>query len=172
MARKEFWGGPLKDQINIDELAKLFDLPPSDDVIESNIDYISDAYMSEGGENEKAEMEAQDEIYGKWHDAVEYAATQLLERHGLTLKENRRSPKRRTYEYRVIPMKSWEDAAGAIMETINGVGYFEFNSLREFLESGPYTAKQAVLSHLHWIKDRPKVYGDTSAQRYYDRSWR
>lgn len=58
--------------------------------------------------------------------------------------------------------KRWEDAADKIRETINGVGYFTFYSLREFLESGPYTARQAALSHLHCVLPPPDRDGATA----------
>ena len=171
---------PLIVKATIEYLAKMFGLPAWDDVEEMNVEYFAEAYrygMQSGVEDDglKAEQEAQDEIYRQWHTAVEYAATRLFEMHGLTLQPvaARRGPKTSTpYEYRVVPAKSWADAATKLIETINGVGYFEFGSLKEFLESGPYTAREAVLSHLGWIKDYPRVYGSDSARSLYEHSWR
>jgi hypothetical protein len=40
------------------------------------------------------------------------------------------------------------------------------------LSSGPYTAKQAVLSHLGYIKRYPDVYGSTGARQLYENAWR
>ena len=170
MAKKPYWDGKLKEKIDTEELASMFGLPSWDTIENYNIDYISDAYRAgekEGGEAkaEEYEREAQDELFRKWRNAVEYAATTLFEQHGLTLQEA--GPL-----YRIIPTTSWEDAARKILDTINGVGYFEFTSLRNFLESGPYTARQAVLEHLGYIKRRPEVYGDASARSLYDHSWR
>lgn len=150
----------------------MFKLPSWEKIEEFNLDYIADAYASEGGGNEQAEREAQDELFGKWHAGVEAAAQELFAQHGLALRPRVPQRGRLPYEYRVVPLKSWEDAAEAILDTINGVGYFHFNSLREFLDSGPYTPRQAVFSHIGYIKDRPLVYGGDSAKSYYDREWR
>lgn len=120
----------------------------------------------------KAEDEIRDDTYDQWHAAVEYVANQIFEQHGLKLVEKKRKGQRYPYEYKIVPEKSWEDAAGAIIDTINGVGMFYFSSVKEFLESGPYTARQAVLSHLHWMKERASVYGTTSAERMFENHWR
>jgi hypothetical protein len=58
------------------------------------------------------------------------------------------------------------------MEIVNGVGYFHFDNLKDFLDSGPYTPREAVLSHLHWLKDRAEVYGDVRPNLQYDRAVR
>jgi hypothetical protein len=174
----------LKDVVNLDELAKVFDLPTSEDLNE-NWEYAADAghyayeqalkdeYTEREAEaaREKAEQAAQDEQYHTWHNAVTGAIEDLFGAHGLSL-EPRGRDQRWAFEYRIVPEKSWEDAAEKIMTTINGVGQFEFRDLEEFLESGPYTARQAVLTHWQWIKDYPAVYGDYSAQRRYERAVR
>lgn len=51
-------------------------------------------------------------------------------------------------------------------------GDFHFDSLREFLASGPYTARQAVLSHLGYLKRHPHVYGGPSPRQMYEQHWR
>lgn len=108
----------------------------------------------------QAEQEVLDEEFKKVVNAIEGVADKLFAEHGLVL-----TPVK--YGYKITPEKSWNDAATLVMDTINGVGQFEFRNLREFLDSGPYTARQAVLSHLHWIKRRPDVYGDRSAETLY-----
>lgn len=175
-------GKKLTGILTIDDLAKMFGLPDSDRLMESNIDYGGENYMSafreakqEGASEEKAEeaglaaeQGVMDEVYGQWHGAVQNAAVRLFEEHGLEL----RGKGRLSYEYVVAPVKSWSDVASHILTTINGVGEFEFSSLREFLDSGPYTPREAVLSHLHWIKWWPEVYGEPSARRMYEQAWR
>jgi hypothetical protein len=173
------------DVRNIDQLAKLFGLPDWDEVDERNVDYRFEAgsyaerEAREDGATEeeaeeaglKAEQEAQDEVYRNWHSGVEAAAEDLFNAHGLAL-IGRGKAEPWYYEYKIAPERSWKDAAGKIMDTINGVGYFYFNSLREFLDSGPYTARQAVLEHLGYISDYPEVYGSSSARSIYERAWR
>lgn len=177
-----------KDSINIDEIAEMFELPTWEKLDEMNIDYFGDQrsfaedYARKHGASEeeaeqegyKAEEEAQTDLFNKWHDAVMHAAEKLFGEHGLELQGKRVKGKRvsRPYDFKVVPKKSWSDAADKLRETINGVGYFHFNTLKEFLDSGPYTARDAALKHLHWIKDYPAVYGDTSAQRMYDSQMR
>jgi len=101
---------------------------------------------------EEAEGEAQDEIFKLWKKNFE-TIQGWYEFHGLDLEyEN-------IDEAFVTPEISWEDAAERIRESINGYGEFEFNDLQEFLSSGPYTPREAVESHLHWIARAPAVYG-------------
>lgn len=174
--------------VTVDELAEIFELPPWEDVQENTWEYVADAgnygyreaIEDDADEDdaeearEKAEAEAQDEVYGQWYDGVTSAAEQLFEEHELDL-----IPKRKdkfSHEFEVAPrekgQKGWRKAAEAIRETINGVGYFRFESLQELLDSGPYTAREAVLSHLHVINDYPAVYGTTSAVRIYESALR
>lgn len=184
--RKPPWHGPVKDTLNVDEIAKLFDLDEYNDLHERNTDYfwetgdyaykqaIDDGASEEEAEKarEDAEHEADTEMFHQWHSGVMAAAEHLFGEHRLTLVPANKKPDRYPYEYRVIPQKSWEDAAAAIVETINGVGMFEFNGVKDFLASGPYTPRNGVLTHLHWIKRHPEVYGDRSAQDIYRRSFR
>lgn len=163
------------DKINIDQLAKMFDLPDWDKIDEMNQQHYSE--MSRGAEDEESQIEAeraaQDEVYGQWYDAVESTASQLFEEHGLELEPTGKqgTPTRR-YDFKIVPQKSWDDAADKIRETINGVGYFHSDNLKEFLRSGPYTAREAVLSHLGHIKSYPAVYGSGSPRTMYERAWR
>jgi len=174
------------DKRTIDDLAKMFGLPAWDEIDELNQDYYAECGASvaeddpESDEEQElvfaAERAAQDEVFAKWHDAVMHAADTLfghhdLELHALHLKPGATGNQARAFEFRIVPATNWQDAANKIRETINGVGYFTFATLAEFLSSGPYTARQAVLAHLGYIAYYPKVYGDYSARRLYDRSW-
>src|SRR5574341_923277 len=158
------------DKLNIDQLAKLFRLPEFDDIQERNWEYVAEAgevAVREAVEaedvtdrqaekiREEAEQAAGDELFGNWYDAVERVATELFGEHGLYLTPVDKRTER-AYEFRITPQVSWADAANRIRETINGVGEFHFNSLREFLDSGPWTARQAVLEHLGWIRWYPR----------------
>jgi len=179
----------LSDVININVLAEELDLPDWDSVDEANRDYYDDAgraaydafmedaeYADEQADEsqaeevwQNAEWEAQKEVFAQWHHAVLRAAEDLFEKHELELVP--RGKDDLPYEFKIKPLKSWKDAADQIRETINGVGYFHFYTLKEFLDSGPYTPRQAVLGHLHYIKDYPEVYGTYSARSLYERRW-
>lgn len=170
-----------KDKINVDELAKMFEIPAYEDLDERNIDYVADAghYAAEHAQKEglsereieeareEAEMEAQDEVYQPWYDGILHVSEKLFGEHKLELKPIGKD--KRPWEYKILPKTTWEDAAREIIQTINGVGYFHFNSLKEFMDSGPYTARESVLSHIHWIADWPRVYGEGTARSMYDR---
>lgn len=183
----------ISAKVSIDRLAQLLKLPTSDDMNFEDYtgDVYSDAYnykhkeaFDEGMSDDDAEavaikyaeeVEAAEvnDAYRKYRHAVEHAAEKLFDQHALELVPVK--PKQKDaepWEFTVEPVKSWEDAAAKLIDTINGVGYFEFASVKDFLESGPYTARQAVLQHLHWIKDRPAVYGDSSARSIFDRDMR
>lgn len=187
-----FWQNPvlqgnarMSDKINVDQLAKLFDLPTWDDVEEMNLDYISEA--ARGLDDEEEEMAAmtaaRDEVYSNWHDAVMSVAHQLFGEHDLELEPVRQRRGAPAYEFRIKPIHihvwphglrhDWKHSAMMMLRTINGVGYFQFDSLKDFLDSGPYTPRQAVLSHLGYIARYPEVYGTMmSARQMYEGSWR
>lgn len=105
-----------------------------------------------------------------WDAAPVRARRTVSTRRSRPRRTTARTDKRR-YDFKIVPSNSWDDAANKIRETINGVGTFHFNNLREFLSSGPYTARQAVLSHLGYIKRYPDVYGGSGARQLYDRAW-
>lgn len=172
------------DKKTIDELARMLELPEYDTVRDNNEEYLMNARSygereaEESGEDLSedeiaeagyaAENKAEAALWRSWKDAVESVAERLLDEHGLVLVES----KRHAGTYKISAERSWSDAAAKIMDTINGVGYFEFSSLRDFLESGPYTAREAVLVHLNSIRDRPRVYGTSTAERLYESAWR
>jgi hypothetical protein len=165
----------LPTKLTIEDLAKLLGLTEWEMLDELNIDCFGEGLdWSEEHEEEslKIEAERRDEMYRSWHDAVEAVAERLFGEHGLELvpvKFKRKvPPNTRPWEYRVVPKTTWEDAAEQIRQTVNGAGPFYFSSLKEFLDSGPYTYRQAALTHIGWIKDYPAVYGDRSAQMQYD----
>lgn len=173
--------------MNIDELAKLFGIPSSEEIDESVCTY-GGAYgfaykraLSEEKSEEEAEAAAQaaeqeerEEAYQKWYAAVEFAARHEFDLHKLDLVQaykrvrGRKVGSERPYDLRVVAPYGWKEAAREIMRTINGVGMFEFNTLKEFMNSGPYTAREAALQHTHWINRRAEVYGDRSARSLYD----
>jgi hypothetical protein len=175
-AKAKAKAGP-SDKITIDQLAKLLDLPDWDSVDERNQHNYWE--MSRGAEDEDAqiaaEQKAQEEVYRQWYDAVESTAEKLLGEHGLQLLAMKHTRKvnqnYRPHALKIIPSKSWDDAADKLRETINGVGTFHFNNLRVFLDSGPYTARQAVLAHLGYIKRYPAVYGGLGANQLYEHAW-
>lgn len=174
-ATKAKAGEKTSDKTNIDQLAKMFGLPDWDKIDDMNQHHYWEVSRGAGDEDAQmeAEREAQDEVYGQWYDAVEHAASQLFEEHGLELKPTgKQGTEKRRYDFKIEPQNSWNDAADKIRETINGVGTFHFNNLKEFLDSGPYTARQAVLSHLRWMRDYPSVYGGPGAHQMYERHWR
>lgn len=180
----------------IDEIAELLGLPSWESIDELNLDFYAEvahgavrfdeehaSNLDERADAEEryteAEHAAQDEVYAQWYDAVEHAARVLFEAHGLSLepapypRPKAAREDKRPYRLRIVPRTTWQDAAREIMTTIEGIGMFGYGgSLAEFLASGPYTARRAVLVHLHWIKRYPDVYGTTSAERLYEGAWR
>lgn len=177
---------PVTDKINIDELAKLFGMPDYERIEELNEAFLAEARQA-GYESAKqdddpdaeevgleAEQEAQTELYNKWYDAVESAAESLFGQHGLELYPAKK-PKigTRSYDLKIVPVISWRNAAEKIRATAEGVGYaYVGNDVDEFLNLGPWTARQAVLEHIGVIKHYPEVYGASSARSLYERAFR
>ena len=108
-----------------------------------------------------------DEAWIRYSNALESCCKKLLELHHLDL-----SPTKKPWLFKIVPKESWEKSAAEVMQTINGHGLFYFASLRIFLDSGPYTPRAAVLTHLHWLKKWPEVYEGTKASRMFDRMYR
>jgi hypothetical protein len=78
----------------------------------------------------------------------------------------------RPYEFSV-DSDDWEAAAQAIVEVINGVGYFHFDSVQDAIDSGPYDdAEDFVRHHLHWMREYAEVYGDYSPKHMFERRLR
>lgn len=163
-----FKGGKAQPtgKITVDALAELLGITSWEKLDDMNQEY----YWEAGGGTEEGEQEARDEVFRRYHDALTNVADTLFEQHGLTLVPVGKG--RTPYEFTITPKKSWEDAAAKILDTINGVGMFEFKNVKEFLDSGPYTARQAVLQHLHYIKRRPDVYGERSVRDQFERAYR
>ena len=176
----------LSDKLNLDQLAELFMLPDFERIAEMNSDntYTESMYAyneaikdgdSEDAAEEKqieAQQDAESELYRKWAGGVLHAAETLFGKHGLELTAIKAKNAKRgdvSFEYKIHPTKSWDAAAEQIRVTIDGVGsiYVGIN-LHEFLDSGPWTARQAVLEHLRWMSQYPSVYGSTSAHRLYE----
>ena len=62
--------------------------------------------------------------------------------------------------------EDWKDSAKKIIETINGVGIFYYNSVEEFLRvTSSETYEDAVVSHIHWIEEYGDVYGELGLRR-------
>ena len=174
--------------VEFDKLVKLYGLPDSDDIMEMNVDYIGETYaqvhkaaLREALDDEmdddaaeayaeekaqKAEQETSDEVYRTYVGAVESAVETTMGHANIDVELKKDG------KWHITPQKSWEDSAKKIVEILNGVGMFHFSSLREFLDSGPYTAREAVEKHLGVTADYAEVYGDSSPKRLYERAWR
>lgn len=149
---------------------------------DSLLDYDSDIYHCEYTQaiaEGKTEAEAEDlaleaesreqaDRYSAIMRSLESIADQCFERLGLAVVKDSSD------HWLVSPVngKDWHNAANEIRECVNGYGPFYFSSLREFLDSGPYTAREAVDSHLGYIGSYADVYGDYSAKYLLEKSFR
>lgn len=131
--------------INIDGLIQIIGVP-------SIAKYEEDLFMND------SPYEEVNEAVNKYIDAVYSVSESLFNEHGLTLS----SLPNNNYEKIVSPLKSWKVAANKIITTINGYGMFRFNSLNEFLDSGPYTPREACRKHFGWMKHWYEIYGENS----------
>ncbi len=174
MAKKK-----VSDIFDLDGLARAFGLKADlDDFMEANIDNIAqrghyvynDAIR--GGKTdrqaekvrEEAEGEAHDEIGKAYISAIFDTIEKEAEKFHLTVIQQK--PNR----YKVVPTTDWKTSLREIIDTINGVGMFEFNTIKEFLESGPYTLREGVLTHLHYLADYGHVYGGSTLQRQFEKN--
>jgi hypothetical protein len=179
-----------KTVIDMNELADSIGVSHPDDVWDtmsmSSGELYSYAYseaLEEGMSEEEAEEFAQraereelDEQMRQYVGAVESAAEYLYGQHKLVVTIPTKIVDGEEVQIwdkiRIEPAETWRAAAAEIMETINGVGMFHYWSVKEFLDSGPYTPCEAVMEHLGYIKRYPDVYGGQSAQGMVDSSMR
>lgn len=98
-----------------------------------------------------------------YQGAVESFYEKLLENFHLTL------VKLDDGTYELAPTRGWYRAAKELIETINGVGLFEFKSVSEGILSGPYEgSKGFVMNHVGWIPDYVRVYeGGTALTKFF-----
>lgn len=171
----------LRDVVSIDDLAKDMGVETLDAFAErfrkgsQLFDDVYRAVRAQGESEADAEATAESaeavELRGavrEYAAAVLRAASRLYARHELWL-----APKGSgVRDYKVVPQTSWERAADKIRGTMNGVGLFHFGTLSDFLASGPYTPRQAVLGHLRTITDWPTVYEGRRASRMVEEEMR
>jgi hypothetical protein len=132
---------------------------------------VRDLGMSDEKAQETAtgmQMKAETRIWEEYIDAVEDAFSTLMGHLDLAVK--RIYPKGGVGAFVVTPKRSWKDSAKEVVELINGVGYFEFPSVKALLDSGPYTPREAVIEHIGYAKDYSRIYGGPSAADQIERN--
>lgn len=166
---------PMPDTFTFDGLCAAFGLKASRDglldLIDRNFDYI--VSMFDEIEDEDERMEAQSEIESAFVDAYFGAAESAIEdmaEQWFRLSITKISKEGKEDTYKVKPMKSWEDSLKPIVETMNGVGYFYFRDGKALMRSGPYTAREAVLSHMGYLSDVGSVYEEESLERKFEKN--
>lgn len=161
----------LTDKMSFERICTLLGVKTTEQWDEHNADSFlyrgADAAEMSEEEIMCCEADASSEAWQSYKSAVLLVAEEVFARHALTLVTDEHE---RTF--RVVPSNSWRIAADNIRMTINGVGQFEFSSLQEFLSSGPYTPRQAVLSHLGWIPSWYEVYEGGKASSRVERRMR
>jgi len=177
---------PVSDTFTFDRLCSAFGLKAGmedyEDLHHNNIDYffsIQDEAEKEARRDGKdpaeaeeigaeAAAEANDRMYGGYEAAAVGAIEKMAEEFfDLNVIEIKATPKTPT-TYKVKPIKSWKQSGEKIVEAINGVGYFYFQNFKDLMRSGPYTEREAVLSHLHYLADVGSIYGAVSLQRKFE----
>jgi hypothetical protein len=188
-ARQNPGAARVTGKITLERLAGMLGLPHLDQVLERNADYIAEggrqaeqaAIDEDQGASadastafEDGEHAAEAELVDQWSDGVLAAAEPIFFAHELDLEPVKPRNKRdRVWEYKIVPRTSWEAAARKIITTINGVGMFHFDSVRDFIEGGSCSGpKDAVLSHLGHLRSYPDVYGTQSPSRLFEQGFR
>lgn len=155
--------------------ASHYSMTQEDDDGEYTIDLDIDSIRF-SDEFEKYVDQAESPYYRAWQRAVETVLDRYLEYHQLSARRVKIlyvSPddgKRFKIDgYQIRPLTTWKKACESLVETINGVGYFWFDSVLEFKNHIPAISyKQSVLSHLHSITEWGEVYDGMSPQRLYE----
>lgn len=176
---------PNPQILDIDGLCALMGVETLSSKVENNVfsndelyGFVYREHLSTGATEEQADQAALDAeneeesaACEQYMQAVLFVANKLFEEHHLFLEEVK-SKKGFASTYKVIPKISWKDSAAELIKTINGVGMFEFDSVKEFCNSTPATPKATVLTHLHWVKDWVEVYEGGKASHMVERRLR
>lgn len=181
MARKKTT--PSKDpiEVDIDTLSGKLGLPTWDDELDNleTSDVWRDAFRSalkeaedDGLHSEVAEAVAREkaddyesELINNYYKAWNTSRLEALE---VTLDHANITLEQMNDKWFIVPKKSWKDSAAHIVEVINGVGLFYFESVDELLDG--YTLREGILSHIHHLKHYGDVYGTDSAKRIFERA--
>ena len=170
-------GDAYQDTIDMLIEVMSLDLPSGEEFDERLMDYPSETYgyvmkqaKEEGYTDEQAEekaMEAENkerqEEFCKYQNSIMNTLNYLLNFHDIELEKIGK-------HYYLIAQKSWKETAEKVRNTINGMGPFWYDSVKEFKEVGPYGSYcEAAIQHLHWLKHYPEVYGETGYRRVYER---
>lgn len=161
------WINPrdLSQRIDHDRIAELIDVLTVNDADDKYGWWELDMPPADDNDGDYPSPE-RDEVWSKYEGALESVFEDLLDKHQLEMR------KLAEYGWVLLPKTTWDAAANAIRQTINGVGSFYFSSLKEFLDSGPYTARAAVLTHLHWLKRWWEVYEGSKCSSVFERELR
>lgn len=124
--------------------------------------YVYEEAIADGLDEDRATEKAldaesleQNRLYVKWRDNAERVLEDVFYEHNLLLFFDKGT-------VTILPKSKWRAAAQKLVTTINGVGMFEFQDEDELCASIPCNMRQAVLSHVHWIRYWPAVYGERS----------
>lgn len=102
-----------------------------------------------------------DELTQRYINCVESEVEHELEKFGLRLVPIQTE---QFYGYEVVPTTSWLYAVEQTREVVNAYGNFYFQSNAEFMDSGPYTPRDAVLGHSGYWGNYGAVDGDRSVK--------
>lgn len=180
--KKSFYLG-LKNFDTLDMLIRVMslDIDSIEDFEECNWDYLSEIRsnaiknaIEDGHSDEVAELKGDEAEQEEMHDnsekylsAVMRTLNYLLNFHHIELEALDKG------YYLTFKGLSWKQTAQQVAETISGHGMFYYEDAQALKDVGPYkTFCEAALTHLHWFKHYPSVYGDTNYQEIYSREWR
>jgi hypothetical protein len=114
----------------------------------------------------EAEQKIRDELFSSWSHAVEATSEKLFETVDLNIEKSEFG------NYFIYPTKSWRDSLKGIVEIVNGIGYFHFNSVEELLYSGPYGLREAVNGHYGHLRQAHEVFNVPSPDKLYEWNFR
>jgi hypothetical protein len=138
-----------------------------DECFENNIDSFSDSFsyardeaIKDGYTDEQADQKGQEaEDQARDEDANEYRG-KVMECLNYLFSFCDCELTEKKGKYYLAPLTTWAAAADKMAELISGYGTFEYRSGKDLKNTLPAkTYSEAVISHIHWLKEGPKVYG-------------
>jgi hypothetical protein len=134
-----------------------------DQWMDMNAEDPDDPTPEEQEEAEGAAMEAETQVmadyYSQYQNETENYIEELLSHHNIDVVFDQGKA--------ILSSKDWDEAASLLLDTINGYGMFEYESVEEFVDSTSKdgTAQDTVLSHLHHVGLWQEVYEGGTTQR-------
>jgi hypothetical protein len=166
----------VSDTVSTDAFCSLFGLTTYEAFCDLNMDWTSECAADVASEYEVDSEE--------WCEAFDTASEELWEKLNYAHEKSMKAAFHYLSEECLISTilnedtgmitfhsEDWNKAAEIVIESINGYGMFQFDSVEDLILSGPYAgAKEAAIAHLHWHTERSNIFGEDGIKEVFSKA--